>query len=64
VKVRGALTADQARWFDGFQITEDSAGNAVLFGEVADGSAFYGLMSRVRDLGLTVVSVERVQEDP
>jgi len=56
------MDVDWATWFDGFTVTHDSAETTVLCGEVVDRAAFYGLMSRARDLGLTIVAVER-QED-
>lgn len=58
--VTGAL--DPAAWaprFPEFRIARDATGNTTLTGEVIDQSAFYGLLSRVRDAGLMVVSVER-----
>jgi hypothetical protein len=59
IRVRGVMNVDWATWFDGFTVTHDSAGNTILSGEVVDRAAFYGLMSRARDLGLTIVAVER-----
>jgi len=61
--VSGAL--DPEAWaprFPEFRIAPDSAGNTTFTGEVIDPAAFYGLLSRVRDAGLIVVSVER--QDP
>ena len=59
IRVRGPLGISMATWFDGFVVTEDAAGDTIITGDVVDESAFYGLMSRARDLGLTIVSVER-----
>ena len=61
VCVRGGMVVDWPRWFPGFSVTVDPDGNTVLSGQVVDRSAFYGLMSRVRDLGLTVISVEQLR---
>jgi len=63
IRVRGVLSPDWSAWFAGFAIDHDADGNTILSGEVMDESAFYGLISRARDLGLTIVSVER-QEQP
>jgi hypothetical protein len=62
IRVRGMMDADWGTWFDGFTVTHDSAGTTILCGEVVDRAAFYGLTSRARDLGLTIVAIER-QED-
>lgn len=59
IHVRSVMDVDWATWFRGFTVTRDAAGTTVLSGEVADRAAFYELMRRVRDLGLTVVAVER-----
>jgi len=54
------MVVDWPRWFPGFSVAVDPDGNTVLSGRVVDRSAFYGLMSRVRDLGLTLISVEQL----
>ena len=59
ISVRGVMDVDWARWFEGFTVTSGSAGTTILSGEVIDRAAFYGHMSRARDLGLTIVAVER-----
>ena len=59
VRVRGRLDAAWSHFFGGFTITHDRAGDTLISGEAADPAAFYGLMSRARDLGLTVLGVER-----
>ena len=46
-------------WFDNFAIIPEANGDTTLIGEVTDQAALYGLISRVRDLGLTLVAVER-----
>jgi hypothetical protein len=59
IRVHGVLDPAWLSAFSGFVVTHDADGNTVLRGEVVDQAAFYGLMSRARDLGLTIVSVER-----
>jgi hypothetical protein len=48
-----------SRQFEGFTVLLDSTGDTILSGEVVDRAAFYGLLSRARDLNLTIMSVER-----
>ena len=63
IRVRGIMSPDWATWFPGFDVAYDLAGNTVLSGEVVDRAAFYGLISRARDLGLMIVTVERSDMD-
>jgi hypothetical protein len=60
IRVRGALAPLWSTWFDGFSITIDTNGDTILAGPVADQAALYGLISRARDLGLTLLSVRRL----
>lgn len=56
IRVRGLV---DSVWFGEFTIAHDSTGDSILSGEVVDQAAFYGVISRARDLGLTIISVER-----
>jgi hypothetical protein len=56
---------DQAlwtEWFDGMAVTLDGDGTTTLVGPVADQAALHGLLAKVRDLGLVLVAVYRVDE--
>jgi hypothetical protein len=59
IRIYGVLDPVWLSAFSGFAITHDADGNTILCGEMVDQAAFYGLMSRARDLGLTIISVER-----
>ena len=60
IRVRGILdTTRWATWFDDFAMTPEANGDTTLSGEVTDQAALHGLINRVRDLGLTLVAVER-----
>ncbi len=59
VRLRGHLDSRWAAWFDGLSLTHQSDGTTVIGGEVADQSALHGLLQRVRDTGLPLVSVTR-----
>jgi hypothetical protein len=65
IRVRGHLDEDYwAQWFEGMAVTTDDKGETVLTGPVADQAALYGLLTRIRDLALPLVSVNPVAPDP
>lgn len=63
IRVRGHLGERWSEWFNGMQIMNEANGEAVLAGPVADQAALYGLLARVRDLGLPLIAVSRVPRD-
>ena len=63
IRLQGHLGARWAAWFDGLSLTHESDGTTVIHGPVADQAALHGLLARVRDLGLPLVSVTRVEPD-
>lgn len=48
-------------WFDGLTVTNLPNGEATLTGELADQAALHGVLNRIRDLGLTLIAVRRVE---
>ena len=61
IRVRGHLDARWANQFEGLTITLEEDGNTLLTGPVIDQAALHGLLKKVRDLGLPLVSVIQVQ---
>jgi len=61
IRLRGHLDSRWAAWFDGLSLTNSSDGTTVIGGPVADQAALHGLLQKVRDLGLPLVSVTQVQ---
>ena len=59
MRVRGHLKPEWSDWFDGMDIEQTADGDTLITGEVRDQAALHGLLSRVRDLGLTLVSVQQ-----
>ena len=57
IRVRGHLADRWATWFDGMTLTRRPDGTTVLDGPVADQSALHGLLRKVSDLGLPLVSL-------
>ena len=62
IRVGGQLGGDWAEWFGGLAVTLDENGDTLITGPVTDQAALYGLLKKVRDLGLTLVSVNQVKE--
>ena len=60
----GHLDQRWAEWFDGLTLTHQSDGTTVLHGPVIDQAALHGLLQKVRDLGLPLVSVAQVAPEP
>jgi hypothetical protein len=60
IRIKGQLDARWAAWFDGLILTHHSDGTTVLHGSVVDQAALHGLLQKVRDIGLPLVSVTRL----
>jgi hypothetical protein len=50
-------------WFDGLRITSDQAGQTTIAGPLADQAALHGLLIKIRDLGLPLLSVRQIDPD-
>jgi hypothetical protein len=59
IHIRGRVDEDWGDWFEGLVLRTTDQGITILQGQVADQSAIYGLISKLRDLGLELVSVEQ-----
>ncbi len=57
IRVRGHLNHQWMDWFDGLTITLEADGDTLLTGPVVDQSALYGLLKKIRDLGMPLLSV-------
>jgi hypothetical protein len=62
IRVRGYLAPSRSETFDDMQITLTPDGETTLSGAVADQAALHGLLARIRDLNLTLISVKRVED--
>ena len=61
IKIQGHLDSSWSEWFEGFTIRPQAEDETLLTGSVADQIALHGLLSTIRDLGLTLLSVERIE---
>ena len=57
IRIQGHLGRQWTEWFDGLTITLEGNGDTLLTGLVVDQAALYGLLKKVRDLGLPLLSV-------
>ena len=64
IRVKGHLGHEWTDWFEGLTITLEDNGDTLLTGPVIDQAALHGLLKRVRDLGMPLVSVSPVQPGP
>jgi len=63
IRLKGHLDTRWAAWFDGLSLTHHSDGTTVIHGPVADQAALHGLLQKVRDTGLPLVSVICIEPD-
>jgi len=63
IRLRGHLETRWAAWFDGMTLRHDHDGSTVLTGAVIDQAALHGLLQKVRDIGLPLVSVTYIGPD-
>ena len=57
IRVKGHLDPKWAEWFDGVTLTHTEDGDTILGGTVRDQAAIYGLIAKLRDLGVSLVSI-------
>jgi hypothetical protein len=63
IQVEGHLSSQWTDWFEGLTISLEEDGDTLLTGPVADQAALHSLLKKIRDLGMILVSVNRVQFD-
>jgi hypothetical protein len=61
VRVQGNLDLEWSDWFDGFTVTPVADGETLLVGPVDDQAALHGLLHKIRDLGLPLLTVQRLE---
>ncbi len=64
IRLKGHLGSQWTDWFDGLTITLEEDGDTLLTGPVIDQAALHGLLKKVRDLGLPLLSVSPVEPGP
>ncbi len=64
IRIKGHLGSQWKDWFEGLNITLENNGDTLLTGPVLDQAALHGLLKKVRDLGMPLVSVSPVEPGP
>jgi hypothetical protein len=60
IYIRGKIDEDWATWFEGLDLKPLEDGTTLMQGEITDQSALYGLLAKLRDLGLELLAVEQM----
>ena len=63
IRVKGILDEKWSDWFDDFIITPQADDETLLTGPVADQAALHGLLNKIRDIGLPLLSIRRVETE-
>ena len=64
IRIKRQIAEHWSAWFDDMTITHDEQGETILRGVVMDQSALYGLLAKLRDLGLSLLSVNSAPAEP
>jgi hypothetical protein len=64
IRLKGHLESRWVAWFDGMSLTTERGGTTLIHGPVVDQAALHGLLRRVRDVGLPLVSITQVEPHP
>jgi hypothetical protein len=62
IRIEGHLSGSWSDWFEGMRIHHDESGQTVLSGPLADQAALHGVLMRIRDLGLPLMTVRRLED--
>lgn len=60
IRIAGHLAPRWAKWLDGLDLRHETDGTTLLSGSLPDQSALFGVLTKIRDLNLVLLSVERV----
>lgn len=64
IRLKGHLGMQWSDWFDGMTITLEDDGDTLITGPVIDQAALHGLLKKIRDLGIPLISVNCIEPDP
>jgi hypothetical protein len=62
IRLKGHLDPTWSEWFEGLTVTHEANGDTMLSGNLVDQAALHGVLRKVRDLGISLISVNPIQE--
>ncbi len=62
IKLKGKVDKSWSEWFEGFELTYNEPDETILTGVVTDQAAFYGLIGKLRDLGIQLIAVNSMDQ--
>jgi hypothetical protein len=60
IRIKGRIDTHWSEWFQDFEVLPGDGGETIMVGGVKDQAALYGLIAKMRDLGLTLISVNKI----
>jgi hypothetical protein len=63
IRVTGHLSSRWEAWFDGLSLTRADDGTTIIGGEIVDQSALHGVLRKLRDIGIPLISVTQLQSE-
>jgi hypothetical protein len=61
IVLQGRIPAFREQWFEGMTIRYDENGDSILSGEVIDQSALHGILDKIRDMGVILISITKIE---
>jgi hypothetical protein len=63
IRIKEQIGDKSLAWFEEFTVTQTASGETLLTGSIPDQSALHGLLAKIRDLNLTLISVNRIEKE-
>ena len=63
IRLKGHLDPRHTKWLEGFSLTLSPGGETILTGRIVDQAALFGLLFRIRDLGIPLLSINEIDPD-
>ena len=63
IRIRSHLDFSWVSWFEGLNIQHEANGETLLIGSIPDQAALFGVLMKIRDLGLTLIAVEPLEQE-
>lgn len=60
IKIEGQIDRRRLKWFEGMEMVQDSDGNTLLTGRISDQAALAGILNRIMDVGIHLISVRQI----